>query len=76
MNNKDRKEIQRAIDLIQEGAQILADVGDSEYEKFENLPEGIQDSERGQKFEENSEALTTAQDDIENTISELDEVIT
>lgn len=72
MNNKDRKEIDRAIIMIQEGAQILADIGDSELEKFENLPDNLQLSERGQKFEEDSENLTNAQSEIESAISELE----
>lgn len=75
MNNKDRKEIERACELIMEGAQILGDIGDSELEKFENLPESLQQTERSQKFEENFETLITSKDEIENAISELDYII-
>ncbi len=74
MNKGDRIELARAVVLIQEGSQILADLADSEREKFENLPEGIQESERGQLFEEAAEQLEAAQDEIDSAVSDLDDL--
>ena len=68
MNNTDRNELQRAIDLIEQAKEIVEMVKNGEQEKFENLSDGLQQSERGQKLEESASIL----DDV---FSSLDEAI-
>lgn len=53
MNKQDRNELARAIDLIEQAKEIVSNIMYSEQEKFDNLSEGLQQTERGQKFEEN-----------------------
>ena len=48
---------------------------EEERECFENLPEGLQESEKGQQYEENADDLETACDDLENLIESIQEVI-
>lgn len=57
MNAKRRK----ALELI---ASQLEDLAEEERACFENLPDGLRDSEKGQAMEENA-------DFIENAVSEL-----
>jgi exonuclease VII small subunit len=60
MNNQDRKELERAIEMISEAKSIIESIKDGEQEKFDNLSEGLQQSEKGQKFEENVSSLYEA----------------
>lgn len=65
MNNKRRKEIANAIRQIENVvSSILAD----EEEAFDNMPEGLQESERGDISQE-------AQDNLSNAIDALEEAI-
>jgi len=53
MNNKQREELRKALD-------ILTQVQEEEQEKYDNAPEGLQDSERVEKFQENADSLLEA----------------
>jgi hypothetical protein len=68
MNNKNRKELQTAIRLIEDAKQIVERIKDDEQDKFDNLSEVLQQSENGQKLEENVSTL-------EDAISQIEEVI-
>lgn len=52
MNNLKRKRIAAAINLIEQATEILGSVRDDEQETFDNLPESLQGSERGETMEE------------------------
>lgn len=52
MNKQRRKQIAAAIELIEQAQAILEEVIAEEQEAFDNLPEGIQASERGELMEE------------------------
>lgn len=52
MNKVRRKEIARAIELMEQAREILEAVRDEEQEAFDNMPEGLQCSERGETMEE------------------------
>lgn len=65
MNNKRRKEIANAIRQIENVvSSILAD----EEEAFDNMPESLQESERGYMSQD-------AQDNLNNAIDALEEAI-
>jgi len=73
MNNERRKEIAEAIKLLvkardayENAATILESCKDEEEEAFENLPEGLQSSDRGETMEQNVEYLQTAIDELDN----------
>ncbi len=61
MNKHRREKIKKALD-------ILCEVRDEEREAYENLPEGIQYSERGEAMEENA-------DQLEEVTSTLDDIL-
>ena len=51
MNKTRRKEIARAIELMEQAREILEAVRDEEQEAFDNMPESLQGSERGEAME-------------------------
>ncbi len=52
MNKVRRKEIAKAIELLEQAREILESVRDDEQEAFDNMPESLQGSERGEAMEE------------------------
>ena len=52
MNKARRKEIARAIELMEQARDILESVMDEEQDAFDNMPESLQGSERGEAMEE------------------------
>ena len=81
MNNTRRKAIDEAMDKLSdvEAAlnEIAADIEalyDEENEAFENMPEGLQQSERGQQAEAAANALDTAHSGADDMLSLLSEV--
>lgn len=52
MNKLRRKEIAKAIELLEQAREILEQVKDDEQDAFDNLPESFQYSERGEEMED------------------------
>lgn len=75
MNSQNRKDLQKAVDLINEANSIIETIRDEEQEKFDNLSEGLQASERGQAFEENADNLDSVFSDLENAIDSINDLI-
>ena len=65
MNKHSRKELEIAISLIENAEEIVRNIRDDEQEKFENLSEGLKQSEKGQKFEEAISALDDVLDHLQ-----------
>lgn len=65
MNARRRKEILRAADLIEQAREILQNATEEEAEAFDNMPESLQESERGQKMLEYIDSLETAVSQLE-----------
>jgi hypothetical protein len=87
MNKERRKQINEAADLlakafamIDDGKSILQGALDEEQEYFDNMPEGLQDGEKGQTAQdainvlalaiEAMEGLDDVQDDVQGYIDE------
>jgi len=75
MNRAKRKELSRAASLIFEAGGILQSIAEAEEEAYENLPEGIQSSERGEAFAEASDALYEQAEALEGVWEEIGEMI-
>ena len=73
MNDQDRKELDRATALLEEAKGIIECIAEQEQEKFDNLTEGLQQSERGQRFEEVSSNLNNQASSIDDIISEIED---
>lgn len=74
MNKVRRQRIKEAIDLIQQVNEILAEVGDEEEEAFDNMPESLQESERGEQMQEYIDMIDEANEAIDDLIGNLSEI--
>ena len=75
MNKDRRKRLNEALELLDkaegflsDAAQIVTDVRDEEQEAFDNLPEGLQQAERGELMQEAISALEDC--NLEDALSE------
>lgn len=75
MNAKRRKEILKAIDLINEAREILEYVAEEEQEAFDNLPESLQYSERGDRMQEVADGINDVCRELEDQISNLEDTM-
>lgn len=67
MNARRRKELDRAIGLIQEAMDIVENAAGEEREYADGMPENMQDSER-------HETAESVADELEDIVSSLDEL--
>lgn len=74
MNNQRRKRLKDAIKLLEQARSIIDSVRDEEEESYDNLPEGLQDSEKGGTMLDNMDVLEEQGESIGEIISELEEV--
>lgn len=72
MNKHNRSELARAIALLEQAKEIIEAQSAEEQEKFDNLSEGLQQSERGQQMEETAYELENIIEDIEASISAIE----
>lgn len=75
MNKQRRNAIERVIDTLTNMQSELDNIREEEQDAYDNLPEGIQDSERGESMYENIDTLETAYNDLDDIISNLQELI-
>ena len=74
MNAQGRKEIAKYIASLEEIKDKLDSMMDEEQDKFDNMPEGLQESERGEAMQEAIKQLETACDNLDEVISALEEI--
>jgi hypothetical protein len=75
MNNTRRKELRKILDSLEVIYDTLETISEEERESFENLPEGIQDSERGQLLEAYADAIEYAYGDLESVRDQLTNIL-
>lgn len=75
MNKNDRKELEKALALLGEAQEIIDAIKDGEQEKFDNLSEGLQQTEKGQKFEETVSTLEDAWNSIDEAVGSINEAM-
>lgn len=74
MNNSRRKDISIAAALIERARAMLEDAANAEQDAFDNMPESLQDSEKGQTMEEVIGVLEEAAQGLETALDELNEL--
>lgn len=72
MNKDRRKALQGIIDQLTELKEAVESLQEEEQEAFDNLPEGIQFSERGESMEEAISNLEDAVNSIDEAISSIE----
>lgn len=75
MNKARRNELQKALDLLGEAKGIIEQCRDEEQDAFDNLPEGLQSSERGEQMEEYISIMEEACDNLEDVESNIEEML-
>lgn len=75
MNKQRRKDLEGIIENLEEQKSKLEDLQQEEQDAFENLPESLQDSERGQAMQECAEDLETEMYGLEDIVQNLQEIL-
>ncbi len=75
MNKQRRSRLQKVIDQLEDLKAEVASICEEEQEAYDNMPEGLQDAERGQQIYENISNLEDREGDFDDLISNLEDVI-
>ena len=75
MNKVRRKELAKAIELMEQAMNIISECREEEQDAFDNLPEGIQDSERGDQMQEYIDMMEEAYDELDDQIDTIYEIV-
>ena len=75
MNKDRRKRLEGIYEKLIEIYEELDAIIDEEQEAYDNMPESLQDSEKGERMYEGIDSLESARDDINNAATTIEEVI-
>ncbi len=73
MNKERRAEIESAIQNVDNAIAEIANAKDGEQDYFDNMPEGIQMSEKGSRAEEVIDLLSNAEDELNGIMDTLED---
>lgn len=73
MNNDKRKRIDQATALIEEARSIIEEIAQEESEAYENMPENLQYSDRGELIQEAINNLEYADSSFDELLGYLEE---
>lgn len=71
MNDNRRKNLKRALSMLESANQIISQAADQEQDSLDNLPESLQSSERYEKMEDAVSLLESAIEDIDSASDKL-----
>lgn len=74
MNVQRRKAIEKILGQVEDLKMEIENIMDEEQEAYDNLPESLQDSERGTKMQDAIEHLNDADNSIGDVIDYLYEI--
>ena len=75
MNKQRRKWLEDVISKIEEAQSEIQSMAEEERESFDNMPEGLQEGERGQLISENADDLESVDSDFESWLDTLREIL-
>ena len=75
MNKARRKWLENIIGKLEEQKDELYQLYEEEQEAYDNMPESLQESERGQIASEFVDSLETEHDSLEDVITNLQEIL-
>ena len=75
MNKERRKAIEEIIDQLGTLKEQIESVSEEESEAYDNLPESIQYSEKGEAISENASDLEQAASDLDDIMSTLQDIM-
>lgn len=62
----------KGVEAIRAAQEAAETIGSDEREKFDNMPQGLQESENGQKIEARAEAAETLAGELDNLADEME----
>lgn len=71
MNDNRRKNLKRALSMLESANQIISQAADQEQDSLDNLPESLQSSEQYEKMEDAVSLLESAIEDIDSASDKL-----
>ena len=74
MNAKDRKKVGEWIENLSKVKSEIEDMQQEQQDKYDNMPEGLQDSEKGEALEEAANTLEEVSDSVGSAIESLQEI--
>ena len=74
MNKDRRRRIEEALVKLEEIKDEVTAIYEEEQEAFDNMPEGLQSSEKGDAMQSATVALSEAESDLDSAISQLQEI--
>lgn len=75
MNEKRRKQLANAVEVLNNVLELLEEVTADEQDAYDNLPESIQDSDRGEAMQENVDDMEDASSSLQDIIDQLQDII-
>lgn len=75
MNANRRKRLEKVIGRLTELMDEIDAVREDEQEAYDNMPEGLQYSERGEQMSDNIDTLDMSCLDLGNVINQLQEIV-
>lgn len=75
MNKQRRSRLQKVIDQLEELKQEVSSICEEEQEAYDNMPESLQDGDRGSQMYENISTLEDQESNFDELIENLQEVI-
>jgi len=79
MNKERRKKLDEAIrklsDVVAEAKGIVEEARDEEQDAYDNLPQSLQDGDKGTRMQESIDELTNAADTLDTVETDLEGVV-
>jgi len=74
MNKTRRNQLKEAIKLLEHAMSVISAMADEEQEAFDNMPENLQDGERGEQMQDYISSLEDMSFSIEELMTDLEEI--
>ena len=75
MNADRRKRLEKARGLIEEAKDIVAECASEERDYYDNMPEGLQASDKGEKADSDATALDECDSALDECINAINEAV-
>lgn len=75
MNNTRRAQLRKAIELMNEAQGIIEEMLQEEQEAYDNMPEGLQESERGEAMSDNIYEMEETYDSLGDLVNTIEDIV-
>jgi ribosome recycling factor len=75
MNANRRKEIKKLSSQLEDLKMSIESIKDEEQEHLDTMPDSLKEGDKGQSAENAINALTTAMDDVDAVVTQLEEAV-